>query len=96
MVNTYTVRKADLMADPPQILVAEKGLTFEENCTLSVEDDDLTGLSLKTGVTIVKCPKGKLSGRPKPTGDFSVRFQTEGDFDCLKLWSRGGVVGIFR
>ena len=96
VVNTYTVRKADLMADPPQILVAEKGLTFEENCTLSVEDDDLTGLSLKTGVTIVKCPKGKLSGRPKPTGDFSVRFQTEGDFDCLKLWSRGGVVVIFR
>ncbi|MDO5318481.1 MAG: hypothetical protein Q4G65_07650, partial [bacterium] len=96
VVNTYTVRKADLMADPPQILVAEKGLTFEENCTLSVEDDDLTGLSLKTGVTIVKCPKGKLSGRPKPTGDFSVRFQTEGDFDYLKLWSRSGVVVIFR
>lgn len=94
VTGRYTVRKADLLADPPRMLVAETNLAFAVGSTLAV--DDLSGLGLGRGVTVAKCPKGLLSGCPARVGDFAVRAETADGGDCLRLWSRDGFLILVK
>lgn len=94
VAGRYTVRKDDLLAEPFRILVSETNLAFARGSTIAV--DDLSGLDLDSGLTIAKCPRGMLSGRPKREGEFSVRVERAEDGDYLRLRRRGRFFMVIR
>lgn len=84
--DEFRVRRADILAEPANVLDSASALSFASSCAMTLDATD--GLALGgDGIIVASAPQGMISGRPKAAvnAGFYVRKDSDASGDCIRL-----------
>ena len=84
--DEFRVRRADLLAEPANVLASASALSFAPGCAMTL--DSTEGLSFGgDGAVVATAPQGGISGRPRAAdgAGFFVGKDSGASGDCIRL-----------